>query len=40
MAAARSWLLRWLWECKQDGVHMLIVENVLKSPESVFEASD
>jgi len=37
IAAARNGLLRWLWERKQDGAHMPIVEDVLKSDESLFE---
>lgn len=37
IAAARNGLLRWLWERKQDGAHMPIVDDVLKSPESMFE---
>jgi hypothetical protein len=37
IAAARNGLLRWLWERKQDGAHMPIIDDVLKSPESIFE---
>lgn len=37
LTAARNGLLRWLWERKQDGAHMPIVDDVLKSPESMFE---
>ncbi|MEU1731656.1 hypothetical protein [Streptosporangium sp. NPDC020145] len=37
IAAARNGLLRWLWERKQDGAYMPIVDDVLKSPESMFE---
>lgn len=39
IAAARNGLLRWLWERKQDGAHMPIVEDVLKSDESLFEGN-
>ncbi|MEU7913961.1 hypothetical protein [Microbispora bryophytorum] len=39
ITAARNGLLRWLWERKQDGAHMPIVDDVLKSPESVFEGA-
>ncbi|MEV4019990.1 hypothetical protein AB0J35_56885 [Nonomuraea angiospora] len=37
IAAARNGLLRWLWERKQEGVYTAVVDDVLKSPESVFE---
>ncbi|MER7057855.1 hypothetical protein [Streptomyces sp. NPDC000351] len=36
-AAARSGLLAWLWEQKNDGVGSPLVEGVLQSPHSLFE---